>query len=57
VTAVPTRPTTPDLGWPTIREANEALEIDADSIACEWDGTPMRYGTVVDQLVTIDGLT
>jgi hypothetical protein len=57
VTAVPTWPTTPDLGWPTIREANEALEIDADSIACEWDGTPMRYGTVVDQLVTIDGLT
>jgi hypothetical protein len=57
VTALPARPTTPDLGWPTIREANEALEIDADSIACEWDGTPMRYGTVVDQLVTIDGLT
>jgi hypothetical protein len=57
VTAVPVRPTTPDLGWPTIREANEALEIDADAIACEWDGTPMRYGTVVDQLVTIDGLT
>jgi hypothetical protein len=57
VMAVPARPTTPDLGWPTIREANEALEIDAGSIACEWDGTPMRYGTVVDQLVTIDGLT
>jgi hypothetical protein len=57
VTAVPARPMTPDLGWPTIREANEALEIDADSIACEWDGTPMRYGMVVDQLVTIDGLT
>jgi hypothetical protein len=57
VTAVPARPAAPDLGWPTIREANEALRIDADSIACEWDGTPMRYSTVVDQLVTIDGLT
>jgi hypothetical protein len=57
VTAVPARPAAPDLGWPKIREANEALRIDADSIACEWDGTPMRYGTVVDQLVTIDGLT
>jgi hypothetical protein len=51
------RPAAPDLGWPKIRAANEALEIDAESIACEWDGTPMRYGTVVDQLVTIDGLT
>jgi hypothetical protein len=57
VAAVPTRPAAPDLGWPRIRAANEALAIDADTIACEWDGTPMRYGAVVDQLVVVDGLT
>ena len=57
VAAVPARPTAPDLGWPRIRAANEALVIDAGTIACEWDGTPMRYGAVVDQLVVVDGLT
>jgi hypothetical protein len=57
VAAVPARPTAPDLGWPRIRAANEALAIDAGTIACEWDGTPMRYGAVVGQLVVVDGLT
>jgi hypothetical protein len=57
VAAVPARPTAPDLGWPRIRVANEALAIDAGTIACEWDGTPMRYGAVVAQLVVVDGLT
>jgi hypothetical protein len=57
VSVVPARPTAPDLGWPRIRAANEPLAIDADTIACEWDGTPMRYGTVVDQLVVAGGLT
>jgi hypothetical protein len=57
VAAVPARPAVHDLGWPRIRTANEALEIDAGTLACEWDGSPMRYGTVVDQLVTVDRLT
>ena len=57
VAAVPARPTVPDLGWPRIRAANEPLAIDAATIACEWDGSPMRYGTVVGQLVFVDGLT
>ena len=57
VPAVPARPTPPDLGWPRIRAANEALEIDADTLACEWDGTPMRYGMMVGHLVVVDGLT
>jgi uncharacterized protein DUF222 len=56
VPAVPARSTTPDLGWPTIRAANEALEIDAETIACEWDGTPMPYGTLVGQLIRVDGI-
>jgi hypothetical protein len=57
VTAVPAPPTLPDLGWPTIQAANEALEIDGDTLACERDGSPMRYSAVVDQLVVVDGLT
>jgi hypothetical protein len=57
VASVPAHPADPDLGWPRIRAANQPLEIDADTPACEWDGTPMRYGLVVDQLVTVDGLT
>jgi hypothetical protein len=57
VEAVPARPTTPDLGWSRIRAEHRALAIDAETIACEWDGTPMPYGTLVGQLVRIDGLS
>jgi hypothetical protein len=57
VAAVPERLTDPDLGWPRIWAANAALEIDASTPACEWDGTPMRYGAMVGHLVTVDGLT
>ena len=56
VTAVPARPAVADLGWPRIRAANESLAIDADTIACEWDGTPVDYGAVVGHLVVADGL-
>ena len=35
---------------------NAGLAIDADTIACEWDGSRVDYGTVVGQLVTVDGL-
>jgi hypothetical protein len=31
--------------------------IDVDTIACEWDGTPVNYGAVVGHLVVADGLT
>jgi hypothetical protein len=57
VPAVPARPAPLDLGWPRIRAANEALAIDSETIACEWDGTSMPYATMIDQLVVIDGLT
>lgn len=57
VAAVPTRLVAPDLGWPAIRAANAALAIDSETIACEWDGRPMPYAAVVNQLVTVDGLT
>jgi hypothetical protein len=56
VAAVPSPPAVPDLGCPWIRAVNEPLAIDADTIACEWDGTPVDYGTIVGHLVTADGL-
>jgi hypothetical protein len=56
VAAVPPRPAVADLGWPWIRAVNEPLAIDADTIACEWDGAPVDYGTIVGHLATVDDL-
>ena len=56
VIAVPERPVVSDLGWPTIRVANEPLAIDADTNACKWDGNPVDYGAVIGYLVVADGL-
>jgi hypothetical protein len=56
VAAVPARPAVADLGWPRIREVNEPLAIDAETIACGWDGTPVDYGAIVGHLVVVDGL-
>jgi hypothetical protein len=56
VAAAPVPSTGPDLGWPRIRAMNAALGINADTIACEWDGSRVDYGTVVGQLVTVDRL-
>jgi len=53
---VPSPTRVADLGWPSIRAVNESLAIDADTIACEWDGTPVDYGTIVGHLATVDGL-
>ena len=56
VTVVPSRLPVAELGWSRIRAANEALAIDAKTIACGWDGTPVDYGAVVGHLVVADGL-
>jgi hypothetical protein len=56
VTEVPARYAAADLGWPQIRAANAPLAIDAGTIACEWDGTPVNYGAIVGHLVVADGL-
>jgi hypothetical protein len=56
VVAVPERPMVSDLGWPTIRAANEQLAIRADTNACKWDGHPVDYGAVIGDLVVADGL-
>ncbi|HEX2689720.1 MAG TPA: DUF222 domain-containing protein, partial [Kofleriaceae bacterium] len=46
VAAVPPPVAWTDLGWPRMRAANEALAIDATTIACGWDGSPIDYGMV-----------
>jgi Domain of unknown function (DUF222)/HNH endonuclease len=56
IAAVPERPRVAKLGWPQIRAANEALQIDADTIAGPWDGTPVDYGRIVGHLAAADGL-
>jgi hypothetical protein len=56
VAAVPESPRVADLGWPQIRAENEALAIDADTIAGPWDGTPVDYGRIVGHLAAADGL-
>ena len=48
--------TGPELGWPRIHAMNAALAIDANTIACGWDGSRVDYGALVGQLVTVGGL-
>jgi hypothetical protein len=57
VDAVPERPAVADLGWPSIRAANEPLAISAETNACKWDGNPVDHGAVIGYLVVADGLT
>ncbi len=56
VIATPPRPAAEDLGWPRIQAMNDPLAINADTIACQWDGKPVDYGTIVGHLVVTDGL-
>lgn len=42
------------LGWATIRAAHAALDIDARTGECGWDGQPVQYEWVVDGLVGLD---
>jgi len=56
VTATPPRPAAEDLGWPRIQAMNDPLAISADTIACQWDGKPVDYGTIVGHFVVADGL-
>ena len=45
-----------ELGWPRMRAAHEVLAIDANKIACGWDGSPIDDGMVLEDLVVADGL-
>jgi hypothetical protein len=56
VEAAPERPDREGLGWPQIRAANAALQIDPDTIAGPWDGTPVDHGRIVGHLAAADGL-
>jgi hypothetical protein len=44
------------LAWPTIRDDNEAAELDIDARTgqCRWDGEPVQYGWVVDTLAHVE---
>jgi hypothetical protein len=55
MTEVPDGPVIADLGWPRIRAANAPLAITADTIACEWDGSPADHGEIVRYLLAADG--
>lgn len=57
VATIPARNLGPALGWPQLRAANASLAIDAGTIACEWDGRPVDYARVIDELVVVDGLS
>jgi len=54
---VPPRPAPPDLGWPAIEVANEPLGITPRTGECLWDGRLVDYGSAIDELVRLDGLT
>jgi hypothetical protein len=56
VQAVPPAAVGADIGWPRLRREQEALAISAETIACGWDGKPVDYGMIVDDLVRADGL-
>jgi hypothetical protein len=57
VAVAPDRPVSTELGWPRIRAQNETLAIDAETIACEWDGKQVPYGAIIGHLVAADGLS
>ena len=57
VAVVPPRHAGSDLGWPHIYAANASLSIDAATIACDWDGNPVHYSRVIDDLVAADCLS
>ncbi|MGE0546239.1 MAG: DUF222 domain-containing protein [Kofleriaceae bacterium] len=46
----------PALGWDAILAMNRALEITSGTAACGWDGDPVDYGAVIDDLVRADNL-
>jgi hypothetical protein len=56
VAVVPPHPATTALGWATLTAANAPLAIDANTLACEWDGTRADYGAMVGDLLAADGL-
>jgi len=35
---------------------NDPFAIDANTIACQWDGKPVDYGAIVGHLLVADGL-
>jgi hypothetical protein len=51
VVATPPRPQPANLGWPTIRAANERLDLDATTGASQWPGEELNYGYAIDVIL------
>jgi hypothetical protein len=51
VIGAPPRPAPSDVGWPSIRAANEALDLDARTGACKWKGEEVNYGYAIDVIL------
>jgi hypothetical protein len=51
IVATPPRPKPPELGWPSIRAANEPLDLDATTGTCKWAGEDMDYGYAIDVIL------
>ena len=56
VPAEPPRPRAIDAAraWPAIRAANDSLAIDAATGQCAWDGRPVDYSLVIDDLLRLE---
>jgi hypothetical protein len=51
---VPDRPSSADLGWPSILIENAGLGITHETCACGWNGGPVDYHLCVDALIAAD---
>ena len=54
VHAVPPRRSLPALGLPALIAANQQLAITPETAACGWDGRPIDYAAVIDDLAAAD---
>jgi hypothetical protein len=56
IPAEPPRPRAIDAAraWSAIRAANDALAIDTATGQCAWDGRPIDYGLVIDDLLRLE---
>jgi hypothetical protein len=51
IVEVPDRPAPADVGWQSIRAANEPLALDAMTGTCKWAGERVNYGYAVDVIL------
>ena len=54
---VPAQPTSPDPGLPALHRLNRPLGITSTTNAPRWDGDPVNYDHVIEDLCRIDGMS